>query len=151
HTIKGDAGCVDLIGVAQIAHKIEDMIDSVVSGESTFKADVVDAILDALDATRAAISGDELCDIDAVEVERICRLLTVADTTAEDEEDHPRATAHLSMVEMHEEAATKAALPASARKADYVRVDTATIDGLLNLAGEMVVARSVMNQVGSEL
>src|SRR5262249_38093335 len=37
------------------------------------------------------------------------------------------------------------------RKQDFVRVEAATIDVLLNLAGEMVVARSVMNQVGVEL
>src|SRR5262249_58939547 len=37
------------------------------------------------------------------------------------------------------------------RRRDYVRVDAAKIDALLNLAGEMVIARSVINQIGPRL
>src|SRR5262249_57034985 len=37
------------------------------------------------------------------------------------------------------------------RRRDYVRVDASKIDALLNLAGEMVIARSVINQIGPRL
>jgi two-component system chemotaxis sensor kinase CheA len=37
------------------------------------------------------------------------------------------------------------------KRADYVRVEAGRIDALLNLAGEMVIARSAMNQVAADL
>src|SRR6185369_14547729 len=39
----------------------------------------------------------------------------------------------------------------SKHRRDYVRVEAAKVDLLLNLAGEMVIARSIISQVGSEL
>lgn len=150
HTIKGDAVCVDLEGVTEIAHRIEDLIDSVVSGKAEFKSAQIDLILEALDAIRMAVSNDESTDVSVDEVTRICELLASGHsnyTASEfiDEEPHTK-----NVVEHHEDVAdTKA--NSGKRKRDYVRVEAATIDTLLNLAGEMVVTRSMMNQIGLEV
>jgi two-component system, chemotaxis family, sensor kinase CheA len=150
HTIKGDAGCVDLPGVTEIAHSIEDTIDRVIAGEQGFKAEVVDSIFEALDAMRAAIGGDEMRDIPAAEIELLCRGLATAKSSAPANELSRLAAPSLHSPEPQEEAESQREAQGN-RRQDFVRVEATTIDALLNLAGEMVVARSVMNQVGVEL
>lgn len=155
HTIKGDAGCVDMAGVTEIAHTVEDVIDRAVSGEGMFRTEIVDAILEALDAMRAAIGGDEMRDVPVEEVERVCRTLANAEVALEQEESEQAPVHSLSAPGLNVEEAGEDAEPRKEaqgrRKQDFVRVEASTIDALLNLAGEMVVARSVMNQVGIEL
>jgi len=41
--------------------------------------------------------------------------------------------------------------PATKRRREYVRVEASKIDALLNLAGEMVIAHSIITQIGPEL
>lgn len=149
HTIKGDSACVDLEGVTEVAHRIEDLISTVVDGKMEFEPALVDLILDSLDAIRAAIAQEELADIPSSEVERLCYQLSryvAAEKIAE-----PAVQSKTAVTRADEEEARKLEDGASHRKQDYVRVEATRIDALLNLAGEMVVARSMMNQIGTEL
>jgi len=148
HTIKGDSVCVNLEGVTEIAHHIEDLIDSVVSGKAEFRHSQVDMILEALDVIRATINSDELDDVSSREVARVCELLVSGKSASEqesDEEEHHRKP----IVEHHED--DHNGRGSAKLKRDYVRVEASTIDALLNLAGEMVVTRSMMNQIGIEV
>lgn len=150
HTIKGDAVCVDLEGVTEIAHRVEDLIDSIVSGKAEFKAAQIDLILEALDVVRSAISSDEPRDVSVDQVERICKLLASGRPSIIEDADTEEDLQVRGLVEHHEES-FDGNTGSIKRKSDYVRVEAATIDALLNLAGEMVVTRSVMNQIGSEV
>lgn len=150
HTIKGDSVCVNLEGVTEVAHHMEDLIDSVVSGKAEFRPAQVDLILEALDSIKTAINSDDLSDISDDEVVRICELLAsgLAQPTEQEaaEDEHQRK----HIVEHHEEDQNSRSVAAKVKR-DYVRVEAATIDALLNLAGEMVVTRSMMNQIGIEV
>jgi two-component system chemotaxis sensor kinase CheA len=152
HTIKGDAVCVDLEGVTEIAHRIEDLIDTVVLGKAEFKSAQIDLILEALDAIRTAVSNDEVTDVSANEVARICEVLANGHHhhMAIEFVDEESLAKNANAVEFHEDA-VDAKSASGKRKRDYVRVEAATIDVLLNLAGEMVVTRSMMNQIGLEV
>ncbi len=150
HTIKGDSACVNLIGVTAVAHKIEDLIDEVVTGERPFQAEIVDSILEGLDAMRAAIGDEEVHDLSSEQVDGICRALSLSQPSGTDEV--------IELLVTDEDGTLKSADPderqAAAkpqRKQDFVRVEAATIDALMNLAGEMIVARSMMNQVSAEI
>jgi two-component system chemotaxis sensor kinase CheA len=148
HTIKGDSACVDLEGVTEVAHRIEDLISRVVAGKMEFEPALVDLVLDSLDSIRAAITQEELADIPKNDVERLCYQLAQYEAATKDGAAVESKTA---LTRTDEEEARKLEDGASHRKQDYVRVEASRIDALLNLAGEMVVARSMMNQIGSEL
>ena len=62
HTIKGDSACVGLDGVMEVAHRIEDAIESVAGGDSGLNRPAVDLILQALDEIRAAVGGGAVED-----------------------------------------------------------------------------------------
>lgn len=152
HTIKGDSACVGLSGIARVAHKIEDMFDSVLCGETKVERRSVDVILGALDALKRGIEGSEVSDLAAEAANELVDALTLVQRKA-------KAEASAQYPGDHQTDARPAPAPSlraevegpSKTRRGFVRVEAAKIDALLNLAGEMVIARSVMSQLGPEL
>src|ERR1041384_1072492 len=65
HTIKGDSVCVMLEGVAEIAHRIEDLMAAVMARGGDFDRSAVDAMLGGLVLLRHAIDRDPVEDVAA--------------------------------------------------------------------------------------
>src|SRR5512132_944901 len=65
HTIKGDSVCVMLEGVAEIAHRIEDLMAGVLARGGDFDRSAVDAMLGGLDLLRDAIDRAPVEDVAA--------------------------------------------------------------------------------------
>ena len=154
HTIKGDSACVGLEGVMEVAHRIEDAIESVAGGASGLNRHAVDFILHALDEIRAAIGGGAVEDISAEALDALLgRLDEVAGGRDVRDVAGVRGAGDKGRQSGGQEGLAEPE-PAGARrkaKREYVRVEARKIDSLLNLAGEMVIARSVISQVGMEL
>lgn len=147
HTIKGDSACVGLDGVTNISHKVEDAFDAVLGGEVALDRPSVDLILKCLDAIRDAIGGADVADV-SVEVceglvEELKRIGKGSAAT-----DPKRSSAIRKGANKHVPAEGE---PANKQRRDYVRIETAKVDALLNLAGEMVIARSIISQFSPEL
>ncbi|MFY9556519.1 MAG: chemotaxis protein CheA [Blastocatellia bacterium] len=149
HTIKGDSACIGLDGVTQIAHQIEDVFDAVFNDKLELDRGSVDAIFRSLDAIKAAIGGDDVSDVSEETVSEMVGMLTRlpgksgAPRPVTDREKSVATS--LAMSSRSEQESTPK------HRRDYVRVESTKIDTLLNLAGEMVIARSVMSQIGPEL
>jgi len=144
HTIKGDSACIGLEGVTEIAHRMEDIFDEFVQEGSKCEANVFNSILCGLDLIRDAIGVDEVKDVEG----RVVNEWYSQFKEREDEEDEgARDTSQPS------EIAGRAGAAANGprQRREYVRIESAKVDALLNLAGEMVIARSVIDQVGDEL
>jgi len=147
HTIKGDSACVGLEGITQITHKIEDAFAAALEGQMSFDRRSVDVILKGLDAVRAAIGGEELCDVGAEGVAALVEELSEIQThSALDRLASPGQVIKPALI--HSQTARQGE---SRQRGNYVRVESAKVDTLLNLAGEMVIARSVINQIEPEL
>lgn len=147
HTIKGDSACVGLDGITQITHKIEDVFAAVLDKEIGFDRRSVDVMLKGLDAVKAAIGGEEIGDVDAERVEALVTELTEI-RNHRGLERRPASTRAGRAAPIHSASATRAE---TRHRRDYFRVESAKVDSLLNLAGEMVIARSVINQIEPEL
>src|SRR5687768_8674439 len=63
HTIKGDSACIGLDGVTELAHRIEDILDNVLSSQAVFDKHIVDLVLESLDAIHSAVGGEDIEDI----------------------------------------------------------------------------------------
>ncbi|HWP41660.1 MAG TPA: chemotaxis protein CheA [Blastocatellia bacterium] len=155
HTIKGDAACVGLEGVTELAHRVEDIFGWIVEGRLEFDVEVVDWVLSILDAIRGAIDGEELRDIAGDEVASLVNRFDPA--AHERASDEPRQASEIEgeAARADSECANGGSGEANARpgaeRRDYVRIEAGRIDALLNLAGEMVIARSLLNQVVPDL
>ncbi len=152
HTIKGDSACVDLDGVTQVAHKIEDVFDAVLRGQLTFDRRSVDLIFKSLDSIRTAIGGTEVNDVPAEAVSELIDALAAIEKTGK-----PAGSANMvsapeaEFLQLAEAPLQREGEPPGRQRRGFVRVEAEKIDTLLNLAGEMVIARSVMSQLGPEL
>ena len=161
HTIKGDSACVGLGSVTEVAHKIEDVLDAVVEGRILLDRPAVDVILKGLDAVRAAVTTPEAGDVSIETAGELLQELAQIQNDSEllqelariqdsSESDCSPASAAIGAREVADKAGNQTEVEAR-RRSDYVRVEAAKIDTLLNLAGEMVIARSVINQLSPEL
>jgi two-component system chemotaxis sensor kinase CheA len=147
HTIKGDSACVGLEGITQITHKIEDAFAAALDGAMAFDRRSVDVMLESLDAVKAAIGGDEVGDVSAETAESLVEALNRVQNRGA--VDGPVALKHITKpAPIHSPSATQSE---GRHRRDYIRVESAKVDTLLNLAGEMVIARSVINQIEPEL
>jgi two-component system chemotaxis sensor kinase CheA len=152
HTIKGDSACVGLDGVTQVAHRIEDVFDAVLVGQIEFDRRSVDVILEALDSIKTAIGDTEVGDVPAGSANELVEALAGIQKRSE-----AAIFAHLSddhkgeLLQVPEGSFRGEGEAPSKNRRGFVRVEAAKIDTLLNLAGEMVIARSVMTQLGPEL
>jgi two-component system chemotaxis sensor kinase CheA len=146
HTIKGDSVCVMLEGIAEIAHRIEDLMAGVLARGGDFDRSVVDAMLGGLDLVRAAIDRDTVEDVAA---DALARWADEFDGELEGHLDDAALDADAAGVSV-QSPDEPLAVTAAKRAEPYVRIEAEKIDALLNLASEMVIARSVLNQVGAQ-
>jgi two-component system chemotaxis sensor kinase CheA len=165
HTIKGDSACIGLGGISELAHKLEDLLDVILSGNIGFEPEVVNLLLGSLDETRLAVSGGAVSGamVEDIAAEPLAELLASIASVEElfgnrNKKSGPETREPVSKKSDYEvsekakprkEASQKAS--GQRRGPDYVRVEAARIDALLNLAGEMVIARSGMSQIATEL
>jgi two-component system, chemotaxis family, sensor kinase CheA len=152
HTIKGDSACVGLDQIAQLAHRVEDVFDAVLCGEIKFDRRSVDVILKALDAIKGALEDTEICDIEADSTNALIAELAAIQERTESEKPGESGKEETNPLSLATEPSVPAEVEAPGKqRRGFVRVEASKIDTLLNLAGEMVIARSVMSQLGSEI
>ena len=151
HTIKGDSACVGLEGVTEVAHRLEDVFDAVVNGKVVLGRDVIDLLLEGIDVIRNSICGNEVEDIPLKELGHLLdRISSVelggsgGEKAGSAELEQEPSSVSISSAGTSKEASIKG-------KREYVRVEATRIDALLDLAGEMVVARSFLNQMADEV
>ena len=177
HTFKGNAGLLKLAAPQRLAHELESLLDAARQGMVSLDRDAIDVILAGADAfarfvseAAAQLDGIEtgrtlLLPINAV-VERVRRLLAraaqgtppapaAAPTPATADSAAAERAAPPSAEEMASQRTEPAAAPGwqpaaprAASTAGSVRVDTAKLDGLVDLVGELVIAESMVVQHG---
>lgn len=150
HTIKGDSACVGLDNVTALAHEIETAFDAALGGQRVINRQYAAVIFKALDAIRESVGGERIEDLDSVRgaqlVEELSRVRSGDQTP---EFVRPPQGGGLDSGQA-KAAASPSTDPGKLRR-DHVRVEAAKVDALLDLASEMVISRSVISQIGSEL
>jgi len=177
HTFKGNAGLLKLAAPQRLAHELESLLDAARQGMVSLDRDAIDVILAGADAfarfvseAAAQLDGIEtgrtlLLPINAV-VEQVRNLLArasqgtapasaavptpVTAASAAAEPPAPPGAAEMASDRAEPAAAPglRPATPRAASAAGSVRVDTAKLDGLVDLVGELVIAQSMVVQHG---
>jgi two-component system chemotaxis sensor kinase CheA len=151
HTIKGDSACVGFEGVTEVAHSIEDVFDAVLNGDVKLDRRVVDLVLMSLDALRAVVGGDEVTDLGERAVASLLAGLRKVGSESAGPAVHEVERLPVNAAPRSDAPVLPAAVGQRARRRrEFVRVDASKLDALMNLASEMVIARSILNQPGSE-
>jgi two-component system chemotaxis sensor kinase CheA len=153
HTIKGLAGFLELWDVQKLAHEVETVLDRARNSQWTITGTAIDVILESADHLRRWLTHLEL-DLQQRPSEPPRRdeglLSRIVLLCSEPESSAPELAALAAAVAAPPAAPPEPAAPASSsaqsgrRETMAVKVDTAKLDYLVDMAGEMVIAESLV-------
>lgn len=160
HTLKGMAGFLDLATVQELAHEMETLLDKARNQQLAISSGIVDVLLNGLDvltrqvAAVEALLGGASTDPPAAPPELFgrLRLATSGQLQVEPEQAErpgPVAVAKTTPEEPPGEPVAAVATPlesATSKQGEslYLRVETAKLDHLLDMVGEMVIAQALV-------
>lgn len=160
HTIKGNASFLGFAKLTRFTHQFENVLDKLRSGDMVVNQEIMDTILDGVDKIKEFFG--QLRDEESVEIDELVARLQAhlngeAAPAAPVQTPQPAAPAQAAV----QEAAKPKAEPKSEAKApapkapapkrkdpedQTIRVDVERLDALMNLAGELVIAKNRLQQ-----
>jgi len=153
HTIKGTSMMMGYKRVADIAHAIEDGLQSALDRQGELAKAQFDIMLKGLDAMEPLLEDKltwEENGVDRPFVEKICRVIkdVFAGTPVDPESIVMPKTASQTLPEAAPAPGTPELSGSEAGKIkDSMRVDVRKIDSLLDLSGEILVSRERVNEL----
>src|SRR5581483_7109830 len=143
HTIKGSASCFGFETITGFAHVLEDLLVQLRDREVTATSHLITLLLQSVDALAQmipeAIEGREaLRPAHAALLDELCQQASLS-AAARDEEMSAVAAPLLETLPLSH--------PGGANRTATLRVDIEKLDRMLNLTGEMAVARERIRQI----
>jgi two-component system chemotaxis sensor kinase CheA len=129
HTIKGNSGIFDFDAITTVAHAMEDLLERLRAGQTVVSNGIITLLLECVDVLRGLLfESDRTRALSAAELHLIEQL----------------HGAHSSYVTAH-----NAAGPATAERitSRTLRIDLAKLDRLLDLSGEIGIARGRLSEM----
>ncbi len=146
HTLKGAAGMMGFGLIQELSHVSEDLLERLADSELTFTPDVLSLILDTSEALDQLVSG---AIPDPAQQERLVRGLTQRYTrfTGHAVEDIGETQGLAGQPELGDYPAPAADQAAGGESGDLsVRLRLSKLDDLVNLFGELLINRSILEE-----
>jgi two-component system, chemotaxis family, sensor kinase CheA len=144
HTMKGNASLLEIEGLLAFTHSVENLLDHLRNGKLSVTSEIITLLLDLLDALRQMVATagqgkDETGPGPKSIVARISQCLRADGKAANKPDDTGDSRGRLSESEAMGDARQDAART--------LRVDVQKLDRLLDLAGELTIARGRVVQM----
>ncbi|GAB5046997.1 chemotaxis protein CheA [Thermodesulfovibrio sp. TK110] len=158
HTLKGAAGFLGFQNVVDVAHRAETILKKVREGEISISSELTDAILKAVDTLKMLISHIKAKEEPKEDIKPVLDLLDIALQKASKKEASETGEV-IEKVEKIEpqEVETKTLEPTAQapkekeKEVSTLRVDVERIDKVMDLAGEIVLARNRLLNLSNKL
>jgi two-component system, chemotaxis family, sensor kinase CheA len=164
HSIKGGAGFLGLSDLVQVAHGSENVLGKLRSGELAVSAEIIDIVLESVDTIKAILGRLAGEDVAAPDVPGTVQKLDLMLQFAQEAASPPPAPAARPVpppppappapeaaAPAPQAAPASAPAPAGPEAETSIRVDTARLDNVMNLVGELVLCRNRALKLISEL
>lgn len=130
HTIKGNSGIFDFDAMTRIAHAMEDLLDRLRAGQTVVSNGIITLLLESVDVLRGLLfESDRTRELSALELQLI---------------EHLRGADPLHVPALNTDAQ---ATQAMTRVSRTLRIDLARLDRLLDLSGEIGIARGRLSEM----
>jgi two-component system chemotaxis sensor kinase CheA len=150
HTLKGNSAALGFTGLTEFAHRLEDCLDRLLKGTAQASAELITGLLKSVDAMRELLEGSLAGNIEMTESHRDLLESLVAETTsspaASASDQAPRVTER-----RNSPGRRKDDIQAWSERTQTLRVDIEKLDRMLNLTGEIAIARGRIKQMLDEL
>lgn len=128
HTLKGNSGIFELEAMTRIAHAMEDLLDRLRAGHAVVSNGIITLLLEAVDVLRGLVFESDRS-----------RALTAREQ---------QLIGHLAGADAHQGTAGHEPVQQLAHRASRtLRIDLAKLDRLLDLSGEIGIARGRLGQL----
>jgi two-component system, chemotaxis family, sensor kinase CheA len=151
HTLKGNAAALGFTGLTEFAHRLEDCLDRLLKGTAQAGTGLITALLKSVDAMRELLEGSLAGNVEMQESHR-----ELLESLVEEANHKPAATSGTTQTPH----ATERRGTPGRRKDDAqvwsertqtLRVDIDKLDRMLNLTGEIAIARGRIRQMLDEI
>lgn len=148
HTLKGNAATLGYTGVTEFAHRVEDWLDLILKGQAHVDAYLISCLLSSVDLIRRLIADSIAGSVEMKDEHReaLARLESHFGVTSSGP-----AEANPPIVERRSDAGRR--LEDAQGRGDRtrtIRVDIDKLDRILNLTGEIAIARDRVRQMLAE-
>jgi two-component system chemotaxis sensor kinase CheA len=134
HTIKGNSGIFDFDAMTRVAHAVEDLLDRLRAGQTVVSNGIITLLLESVDVLRDLLSeSDRTRALSAPELQLV-EQLQAADSLQVTTQSVTKAAGHAR----------------SERVSRTLRIDLAKLDRLLDLSGEIGIARGRLSEMLSD-
>ncbi|HEU6450480.1 MAG TPA: chemotaxis protein CheA [Gemmatimonadaceae bacterium] len=146
HTVKGMSATMGYQAVADLAHELESVLDRVRRGEQRVTSALMDALFESADALELAVERSAKGEGEALDLSALVeRLRAIGLEDVAEEEDPGEGAAEGAKGDVPRPAALEGVGEQTARPTPSatrtVRIDLRRLDNLMNLMGELVIAR----------
>lgn len=129
HTLKGSANMVDLVELSGVAHRMEDLLKGLQSGEQEFGSDLIDVLLVATDAIEALMAQAQSGGGISVNVDTVVKALETGSIAETPAEETPAAQAYQGV-----------------ERRTSIRASVERLDQLVNRMGEILLSQKAMKE-----
>ncbi len=148
HTVKGSAGFIGVNQMAEVAHKIEDILNKIRDGVFTLERELVDGMLEGID--KLQLINKDLKEGKQPQVETKSIMIKLAQLTGEAHK-HEQTSSDKNKDDIPVEQKNASALVKERGVEQTIRVDVKRLDQLMNLVGELVQAKNRLLRISGIL
>lgn len=151
HTMKGNAALLEIEGLLAFTHSVEDLLDTVRNGKLAVTPDIVTLLLDLVDILRQMVAGaaegkDEIGARAKGILARVSRCLKEDKQIDKVKSAEPKGRENLASYSIAEPGPFTVGV-SHKETMRTLRVDIEKLDRLVNLAGEITIARGRVAQM----
>ena len=151
HTLKGNAAALGFTGLTEFAHRLEDCLDRLLKGTAQAGTGLITGLLRSVDAMRDLLSASLAGNVEMQNSHR-----ELLESLAEDSSTRPAAS---SVADHPPQEIERRSLPGRRKddaqqwseRTQTLRVGIDKLDRMLNLTGEIAIARGRIRQMLDEL
>jgi two-component system, chemotaxis family, sensor kinase CheA len=148
HTLKGMGAAMGYTSVADLSHELETLLDKVRSGALVVGRSTIDTLFAAVDSLEKAIDLATSTPSQNLEIAEIVERIRLAAV----QERSQTFTSEFAVVNGNKKEPEAPAPAASTQKAPrQIRVDSKRLDTLMNVVGELVIARDRIAKVAERI
>ncbi len=152
HTMKGMGAAMGYASVADLSHELETLLDKVRNGELVVGRPVIDTLFAGVDALEQAV---DLATAPTPQQLDVTKVIDRIRQTASPEEVPQTFTSEFAIAGGEKKApapGSDAPLPQANQKAPrHIRIESKRLDTLMNMVGELVIARDRIAKVAERL
>ena len=154
HTMKGMGGAMGYTSVAELCHELETLLERVRNGTLVVTRPIIDTLFASVDVLEKAVelataaSPENLNVADAItRIQEVAKEESVPASTSESATSESAAPA----VQKEQTRGDSATVVGPQKTARHIRIEAKRLDTLMNVVGELVIARDRIAKIAGQL